>query len=270
MTETPSPTHQDALYPVGRFWRRIKAGIDRIWDNVLDWEHLPHLHSTQFRSVRCIEAGPSGWEIWLCPHRAVEPSRLRLQIDRARNRYGVTTLAGPGIGSVIETALTPIDAHCTDVAVLWSLPVVDPIRRARLAAAYAASYGRLWDEDEAMMQALDAAASQDGKRQSADFGPCFLGSWAEIRARFPFHVTYEGVCYQVTMQGGLIQAVGARCPHGGGPIRGDAGGDWICPWHGYRFDRHTGVGPHGYRLAIADLVDDPSGTQVILRPRRDL
>jgi len=30
------------------YTREVRVGIDRIWENVLDWEHLPALHEIYF------------------------------------------------------------------------------------------------------------------------------------------------------------------------------------------------------------------------------
>lgn len=42
--------------------------------------------------------------------------------------------------------------------------------------------------------------------------------------------------------GGSVHAVGARCPHRGGPLaEGTLDGPVLtCPWHGWRFDVRTG------------------------------
>ena len=43
-------------------WRReVRAGIERIWENVFDWEHLPVLHEMYFNAVEQIEIGDWGW-----------------------------------------------------------------------------------------------------------------------------------------------------------------------------------------------------------------
>ena len=41
--------------------REVAASLERIWENVLDWEHLPWLHRTSFQAIHEVEAGPSGW-----------------------------------------------------------------------------------------------------------------------------------------------------------------------------------------------------------------
>ena len=37
-------------------WRReVRAGIERIWENVFDWEHLPVLHEMYFNAAALID-----------------------------------------------------------------------------------------------------------------------------------------------------------------------------------------------------------------------
>ena len=46
---------------VGQYRRRMPVSLTRMYENALDWEHLPWLHSTSFRSIDCIESGDWGW-----------------------------------------------------------------------------------------------------------------------------------------------------------------------------------------------------------------
>ena len=39
------------LHRVARYDRVIDAPPERVWENVHDWEHLPHLHGSSFRSI---------------------------------------------------------------------------------------------------------------------------------------------------------------------------------------------------------------------------
>ena len=51
------------LTRVAEYRRDIRASLERVWENVLDWEHLPHLHATSFGYCELDEAGDWGWEI---------------------------------------------------------------------------------------------------------------------------------------------------------------------------------------------------------------
>ena len=54
---------------VAVYRRRVGASLERVWENVLDWEHLPWLHAGSFRSIHCRHAGDWGWraQVWLEP-----------------------------------------------------------------------------------------------------------------------------------------------------------------------------------------------------------
>ena len=45
--------------------REVRTGIERIWENVVEWEHLPALHEMYFNSVELIEVGNWGWRVTL-------------------------------------------------------------------------------------------------------------------------------------------------------------------------------------------------------------
>ena len=42
--EPPPADLGSELTLAGTYTRALGAGIERIWENVLDWEHLPALH----------------------------------------------------------------------------------------------------------------------------------------------------------------------------------------------------------------------------------
>ena len=52
---------QANLVEVATYERRVAADGMRVWENVLDWEHLPWLHRESFASIELREAGPWGW-----------------------------------------------------------------------------------------------------------------------------------------------------------------------------------------------------------------
>jgi len=51
---------KDALW-VGSYQRRMPVSLDRMYENALDWAHLPFLHQSSFASIELIEAGDWGW-----------------------------------------------------------------------------------------------------------------------------------------------------------------------------------------------------------------
>lgn len=49
---------------VGQYQRRMPVSLARMYENALDWEHLPWLHSSSFTAIECIESGDWGWRAW--------------------------------------------------------------------------------------------------------------------------------------------------------------------------------------------------------------
>jgi nitrite reductase/ring-hydroxylating ferredoxin subunit len=246
-----------ASEPVARYQRRVAAPLERVWENVLDWEHLPWLHHESFCGIALEETGAWGWRarVELPPQQSPTALTIEVRIDRAAREYHTRTLAGPGAGTDIVTRLAVPDPGTTDVAVAFHVPGLPESARGLLGAGYVRLYTRLWDQDEAMM--LRRAALLDGRApppaRPGVRPPLALGPAAALRARLPLRVDGAGDGFRVVEHEGRLLAHPVVCPHLGGPLEDAAlaGGAVICPWHGYRFDCETGRGPDGQRCRMA-------------------
>ena len=202
------------LTPVATYERTVRASLDRVRENVLDWEHLPWLHPETFSHVRLLDRRRDGFRVESALRGA--PADL-LQIDVRFEPGGLIyhsrTVEGRGAGTDIVTRLEVLDAHATGVAVEFLVPEVAPERAARIGAFYVQLYTLLWDQDEAMM--VRRQAFLDGRLPNAMREVAVNG----VRIR---HATV--------------------CPHRGGPLDDALVEDGCvrCPWHGYRFDLRTG------------------------------
>jgi hypothetical protein len=200
--------------PVAVYERVVGASLERVWENVLDWEHLPWLHRATFGHVRLLDASADGWRAEASMRSGGAPFVLDVALDRPALRYVARTVDGPGAGTEIVTQLAPTAAHATAIRVAFHLPDVPSERRDAIGAAYVWTYTRLWDEDEAMMvrrQLVVDGRVVEPEREVA------LG---DVACRFS-----------------------TVCPHLGGPLADatvDADGVVTCPWHGHRFDVRTG------------------------------
>ncbi len=200
--------------PIAVYERTIRASLERIWENVLDWEHLPWLHHTSFGHVRLLDGSADGWRAETSIAPGGPPFVVDVSIDRPARLYHSRTVAGPGTGSDIVTTLSPHAAHATGIRVEFHVPDVAPARQDAVGAVYRQLYARLWDEDEAMMMRRQALL--DGR----------LGN-----------STREAVVDGASCRFSTV------CPHLGGPLDDadvDADGTVTCPWHGFRFDVRTG------------------------------
>lgn len=240
------------MNPVAVYRRTIHASVERIWENVLDWEHLPWLHRTSFLDVELIERHRDGFRVWLtqAPHDKPRRSLVETELHRAELHYWTRTLEGSGAGSQIRTSLAPRHATATDITVEFFVPDLPPERHDRAAALYTALYAQLWDEDEEMMQRRQAFLD---RRVEGGAERIRLGDVATLRARLPM-VLGEGVRKVRLLEiGGDIVVHSTTCPHLGGPLEEAPACEGVveCPWHGYRFDARSGESADGRRLRLA-------------------
>lgn len=243
--------HSTELALAGVYTRTVAASLDRIWENVLDWEHLAHLHESTFASCELIEHGNTGWRVALTLEGGAPAQIIELRADRANGRYVSTTLAGQGVGTEIRVMLTEVAQHRTAVRVEFHLPEADGVRRASLGEAYRAAYARLWDEDEAMMRHREAALARP--QRTVPVGSSIdLGSEATVRNSLPLSFELGTVPFRLVELEGSLHAHAATCPHWLGPLGGSEveQGAVRCPWHGYRFDVRSGRCVSGHPLAL--------------------
>jgi len=258
---------------VSVYRRTVNASIERVWENVHDWEHLPWLHSGSFSSIELRESGSWGWRatIGLQPPEAGE-ILLELVLADSGDRYVSRTLEGPGAGTEIWTRLTEDAADRTRVEVEFHVPGVSPARADATGAAFVALYTRLWDEDESMMLERTARLRARGasKESRATGSVQDLGPVESLRARLPLVVAHAGRRFRIVAVGGEIAVHACVCPHRLGPLD-DAtveGGRIRCPWHGFEFDVKSGRSSdgRGLRLEPAPRLEvDPATGRASLR-----
>jgi nitrite reductase/ring-hydroxylating ferredoxin subunit len=256
--------------------RRIGASIERIWENVLDWEHLPFVHCSSFQSIELLQSADWGWRARATSTgRPDEELLIEVMIARDASRYCSRTLEGSGAGTEIWTTLTPVGRCLTDIEVEFWVPEVPRASLGAIGDAYLALYTRLWDEDENMMQAREEAlglrrAREETRATTPD--RIDLGPRSALIARLPLRVEAHGHPYCIVLIDGALVAHSAVCPHLLGPLDDDRSsefppGEIECPWHGYRFDARTGQSCDGRRLRLAPapvVVEDRATSNVTL------
>jgi len=254
--------------------RTIAASVARVWENVLDWEHLPWLHRASFSDVRLVDESPDGWRGWVTSRgRALAESLVDVRLDRGALRYVTRTVDGEGAGSAITTVLEPLSARSTKIRVEFALPEADPERARQIGAAYVQLYARLWDEDEAMMVRRQAILDGSGRRHARDDGASRelkLGPIDELKRRLPLVLTVGGREIRLVEVDGTVRVHPTVCPHLGGPLAEAPleDGCVTCPWHGYRYDLSSGRCVSGAALAFGRLPSfhsDGDTAEAILR-----
>ncbi len=262
----------NALASVGVYRREVHASIERIWENVLDWEHLPWLHAESFSRIECEHAGPDGWRarVGLAPASEGQEILLELVREPSALRYVARTLAGPGSGTEIWTRLEPLSPERTQIEVEFRLPGIPAARREGLGRAYSRLYTLLWDQDQSMMTRRESELSARARSQPRAPAPLALGPLAALRARLPVTVELGDREFRLVEIDGELFAHATQCPHRLGPLA-DApvvAGCVSCPWHGYRFDVRTGRSCDDRKLQLAPAPRvriDPVSGEVELR-----
>lgn len=259
------------LVEAGGYTRRLNASVDRVWENVFDWEHLPALHREVFAEIEYLGRLTDGYRFALTPqpgeprHRQV----FRLTADKPGLHYTVLTEAGPGAGAEVRTQIAVVGPNQTEVTVRFMAPIAEAERARRTGERLQTLYHRLWDEDEAMMVRradMLRRAEQDDAVESLD-----LGAEEAVQARTPFTVEIGSALVRVAEVEGELVAFSAVCPHWLGPLDEAPleGAVVRCPWHDYRFDVRTGesVDGRGLRLQGCWRVEQAAGQIRVRRVR---
>jgi nitrite reductase/ring-hydroxylating ferredoxin subunit len=256
------PQTDSRLDHVGSYRRTMPVTLDRMFENALDWEHLPHLHAESFTAIDCEAAGDWGWRARVAyPPDGARTARIELRLDREARRWITRTLEGHGAGAEIWTHAQVLDPGQLRVIVDFFVPDVPAAAREKVGRAYAGLYDALYDDDEAMMvtRARALAARPRERGEGTDLGPVVEGS--EL-------VEHGGRRWRLVRLDERLVAFEARCPHWLGPLDDAPVRDGIvtCPWHGYAFDLRTGECTTGQacRLRPARPVAIRDGRAVLL------
>ena len=92
---------------VATYARRVRASAERVWENVLDWEHLPYLHSQAFSSVRRLSGDANGWrgEVGLVGSPG-SVAAIDVALDRSLPEYA-RSAATSAMGRLGDPSVTP-------------------------------------------------------------------------------------------------------------------------------------------------------------------
>lgn len=224
---------------VGSYRRRLPVNLVRMYENALDWEHLPHLHKSSFSALDLLDAGAWGWRATVVDQRKGTSSVIELRLDRDARRWITRTIEGPAKGAEIWTHVFEVTPQALDIVVDFFVPDVDAAQREKVGRAYARAYEVLYDEDVRMMterqQQLDRRI--DGVQTTETMS---LGTLDEISA--PLTFTLSDRLFVLDKTGDDWVVYPERCPHQMGPLAlaEDIPEQVHCAWHGYRFDLQSG------------------------------
>ena len=203
------------LVEVGHYRREFAVGIERLFENALDWEHLPHLHGHSFSAIELVAADRNGWRATVTLD---DGQTMVLDLTVTPSGWVTHTEADGDLVSEIRTVAEATGPERCSVSVMFHVAGTSAERNAATGVYYERLYAKLYDDDERMM-----VARAEAKRRPA-------AEWRRTR--------------DVTLADGRSCAIPLYCPHQGLPLDAepDAAGIITCPWHGYRFDAATGAG----------------------------
>jgi nitrite reductase/ring-hydroxylating ferredoxin subunit len=246
------PAYPDSAIPhVGTYRRVLPVSLERMYENTLDWEHLPFVHESSFKSIECRDAGSWGWRAAVADRRGGQ-SVIELRLDRGCRRWITRTLQGKNAGAEIWTHAFPIGERRVDIVVDFFVPGVPAAERDKVGNAYAKLYMQLYDEDVEMMvsrqQQLDRRVAVAGDSRVVELGERAL-------LELPLRVEIGGRTFVLAEVAGELATYPALCPHQLGPLADAPVVDGVvtCPWHGYRFNVKTGDCTSGQSCRLGQL-----------------
>ena len=248
--------HRERKVPhVGTYRRELPVSVERLYENAIDWEHLPYLHRNSFAHIECADAGVWGFRarVWPQPYNERRSVVIEQRLDRELRRWITSTIDGPGTGTEVWTHAFSLAERQTLVVVDFFVPGVDEARKIEIGRFYTNLYARLYDEDVLMMSERQAQLDASRARVAENSASKVLGSLAEVRARLPVRIDSGGQKFCVVESRGELVAYSTVCPHLLGPLGESKVRDGIvqCPWHGYIYDIRTRKCVSGANLSLA-------------------
>jgi hypothetical protein len=85
-----------AVPHIGTYRRELPVSLERMYENTIDWAHLPYLHRSSFARIECVGSDESGFQAWVWSRRTPEgpPFLLELTLDRDLRRWISRTVEG--------------------------------------------------------------------------------------------------------------------------------------------------------------------------------
>jgi nitrite reductase/ring-hydroxylating ferredoxin subunit len=226
------------LVEVATYERTINASLERVWENVKDWEHLPYLHADNFNYAELDEVDTWGWRIWTDKDHL---SHVEVCYDETNSQYVARSYQRDMQVSEIWTRVVKnasVDQNLSDVTVRFLLPDVPADKVERVGALFLNLYTTLWTEDEIMMMGRQTQLDSLAETSALELN---LGSKSSFVDSLPSCFRLKQGLFRVYEENGELGVHSAICPHNLGPLTGGiSNSSTTCPWHGYTFDVTTG------------------------------
>jgi nitrite reductase/ring-hydroxylating ferredoxin subunit len=244
------PSGDASLEFLGSYRRPLPVGLERVYENALDWARLPHVHRGDVVAIACHDVNARGWCAWLAT--ADDELLVELVLDRRARRWQVRILGGRLAGAELRFQARVLGPDRVEIEVRAFVPRSRPL--ASLARQrFAELAARFWQADVLMMverqyqidRRIDTAGPVERERD--------LGRRDELS--LPLQFALGGRDFLLAEVEGDLFAFPQRCPHQLGPLSDAplAGRVLTCPWHGYRFDVRTGENLSGGVCRLSQL-----------------
>ncbi len=208
-----------------------------MYENALDWAHLPFLHSSSFKSIQALDFGAWGWRADVIDIKD-RSMRLELCLDRSSRRWITRNLEGDNKGAEIWTHVFVVTDRSLDLVIDFFVPLDNKSNKDKVGLAYAKSYERLYDEDVQMMSERQIELDRRVQKRGNDEELTVL-----VPEQLPMKISWSGREYLINKEKQRWYAYPSRCPHLLGPLHDSQIIDGViaCPWHGFEFDLKTGA-----------------------------
>jgi nitrite reductase (NADH) small subunit len=93
-----------------------------------------------------------------------------------------------------------------------------------------------------------------------------IGSVSAVKKAGVTEGEANGTTYAICSHAGEIHVFDASCPCTGGPLGQGVirNGLLVCPWHGMRYDPHTGVCPYDPSLSLIHFTAELQGDDILI------
>lgn len=230
-----------SLPHVVSYTRELPVSLTRMYENAIDGEHLPWLHSTSFSHLEIIDKGDWGWRAKgnFFPKSFMNYMELELLLDRDKNCWVTRTTAGLGKGTEVWTHAFELEENKIKIVVDFYIPKLPKFLKAMYSKKLVATYAKLYDEDLWMMATRQNELDRIKLGKSIERVESIeLGPLSEIEEKLPLTFNFNNNPYKLVKLNGDLLAFSTTCPHMLGPLQDGNIDEGIveCPWHGYKFD----------------------------------
>lgn len=256
--DAPAQEAFDHLFSLGEDRHEVPVVMERIVENLMDWEHFPYIHPENFASTELLEDGPGWYRVRLRLTGTDKLAQILVVLYAARHdhgRWSIIVEEGPQAGHHTYTVASECGegSIATHVTFYAPTPPRNEVVRKAMLRVFRQQYDLFYAQDTVMMTERQRALKRVAAQTHEPAPGVPLGTVEEVVQRAPFGVLVGGHRFWIRHHEGVLESLPADCPHLLGPLPcpgPDDGSTVVCPWHGYTFDVHEGRSNDGRALRL--------------------